>query len=141
MSGVELVQSAPGQSSMIILGAFLIGIFLGLLIFGLIVKCGSDVYIAGMGLLCACLIIPTFGLVYAAHIQNDEYQGNLDTLNRHYDISIIDKSDKNVYGKDPTNIDFFDSHNKLHHGTLIMKGNTATIYVGSGSEQNEYSAK
>lgn len=142
MNGVELVQSAADKGSMIILAGVASGIIFGCLLgflYSHVKK--TDICSVLVILIIVTYIFTCSGETFADHIQNDEYQGNLDTLNRHYDISIIDKSDKHVYGKDPTNIDFLDSNNKLHHGTLIMKGNTATIYVGSGSEQTEYKTK
>jgi hypothetical protein len=82
---------------------------------------------------------------------SDKSLQNIDALNNHYGITISTNSSNTTTGLSkkskelrvlPGNssqaISFTDNSGNLINGTLVVNGNKATVYSGSGSSMTEY---
>lgn len=91
-----------------------------------------------------------FSLTLDSFSSAKSYQ-NIDALNNHYGITISKNSNNTTTGllkksKEPQvlpgsslrAISFTDNSGNLINGTLVVNGNKATVYSGSGSSMTEY---
>lgn len=96
------------------------------------------------------ILMLTFSLTLDSLLSDKSLQ-NIDALNNHYGITIsrnsnntttgLSKKSKELQvlpGNSSQSISFTDNNGNLINGTLVVNGNKATVYSGSGSSMTEY---